>query len=275
MKFLKIFWNNAKQQISRVYKSSKNLDILENFFKGFEKNFPNEKYKDDLLEFAREVSIEDLSDIDENKIFVSTIHKIKGREFDNMFIMLGESFPERLSAEDNKLIYVALTRAKKNMCILCKRNPFIYINVDNLKRYKNNKNYELPREITLRFTYSDVHLGYFDYEPTQRKINKLKSGDKLYCDVDGEKLFYRENSNKNDCIYLSSAKQKEVKELMEKGYVMHQASIKDIVYWIKDKDLATAKEIKVILPELTLKLKDKVKSSTQLTWCFIEPTLLI
>ena len=259
------FWNNAKQQISRVYKSSKNLDILENFFKGFEKNFPNEKYKDDLLEFAREVSIEDLSDIDENKIFVSTIHKIKGREFDNMFIMLGESFPERLSAEDNKLIYVALTRAKKNMCILCKRNPFIYINVDNLKRYKNNKNYELPREITLRFTYSDVHLGYFDYEPTQRKINKLKSGDKLYCDVDGEKLFYRENSNKNDCIYLSSAKQKEVKELMEKGYVMHQASIKDIVYWIKDKDLATAKEIKVILPELTLKLKDKVESSTQLT----------
>ena len=50
---------------------------------------------------------------------------------------------------------------------------------------------------------------------------------------------------------------------MEKGYVMHQASIKDIVYWIKDKDLATAKEIKVILPELTLKLKDKVESSTQ------------
>lgn len=39
------FWNNAKQQISRVYKSSKNLDILENFLKVLKRIFQMKSIK--------------------------------------------------------------------------------------------------------------------------------------------------------------------------------------------------------------------------------------
>lgn len=47
---------------------------------------------------------------------LSTVHKAKGLEADNVFILATERMPnKRLGSEENNICYVAITRAKKNL----------------------------------------------------------------------------------------------------------------------------------------------------------------
>ena len=48
-------------------------------------------------------------------ILVSTIHKAKGKEFDNVFLMLEDFDPA--TDEAKRLLYVAMTRAKRKLTI--------------------------------------------------------------------------------------------------------------------------------------------------------------
>jgi len=49
-------------------------------------------------------------------IMLSTVHKAKGLEADNVFILATDRMPnKRLGSEENNICYVAITRAKKNL----------------------------------------------------------------------------------------------------------------------------------------------------------------
>ena len=64
-----------------------------------------------LEEFLKESNYEDFYEEEKGTIFVSTIHKSKGREFDTVYMMLnGNSLGTE--AEKRKL-YVGMTRAKE------------------------------------------------------------------------------------------------------------------------------------------------------------------
>ena len=66
----------------------------------------------------RNVDVELVSSIDAN-IVVSTIHKSKGREFDNVVLMTDG---KTANANDVKVYYVALTRSKNDVIIKKQRN---------------------------------------------------------------------------------------------------------------------------------------------------------
>lgn len=53
----------------------------------FEETNPT-KYRTDLEEFIRESNYEDFYPDDHEIVFISTIHKAKGREFDTVYMML-------------------------------------------------------------------------------------------------------------------------------------------------------------------------------------------
>jgi ATP-dependent DNA helicase RecQ len=59
-----------------------------NLIRDFEDCNPKKKYKSDFETFVRESKLEDFYNENGETVFVSTIHKAKGKEFDNIFIML-------------------------------------------------------------------------------------------------------------------------------------------------------------------------------------------
>ena len=68
------------------------------------------KYRSDLEEFIRGSRYEDFYSDDRETVFISTIHKAKGREFDSIYLLL-DHVPLQSDADRRKL-YVGLTRAK-------------------------------------------------------------------------------------------------------------------------------------------------------------------
>ena len=61
----------------------------------------------DFVEFIKESKFEDF--IDQNVVFVSTLHKAKGKEFDNVFIYYDKQ--GYLNEAELRLIYVGMTKS--------------------------------------------------------------------------------------------------------------------------------------------------------------------
>ncbi|MDO9256937.1 MAG: RecQ family ATP-dependent DNA helicase, partial [Bacteroidales bacterium] len=81
-------WSTAKSELLKKYKLSSKFEICNNIIRDFEETNPKKKYKSDLEVFIKESKLEDFYSENGEMIFVSTIHKAKGKEFDNVFLLL-------------------------------------------------------------------------------------------------------------------------------------------------------------------------------------------
>ncbi|MBQ2524233.1 MAG: RecQ family ATP-dependent DNA helicase, partial [Prevotella sp.] len=111
----KEIWQAAKQRTLDTYATSTCLSIMQHFFTDFEITHKT-YYRSDLREFIFESNIEDFIVSDDKSVFVSTIHKAKGREFDNVYLL--SSIPDVRDVEDMRAYYVGLTRAKRNLYLV-------------------------------------------------------------------------------------------------------------------------------------------------------------
>ncbi len=151
-------WNKAIYELSLFTQQSSNQELVLCIIKQFELTYPGKKYKSDWIAFLAESKIEDFTNIDIETIYVSTMHKAKGKEFDNVFLMLNNVDIE--ADQNRKLIYVAITRAKKNLFIHYHGKYFKSIIAENLSYIYNVNEYPEPKEIALYLTHKDVRLGY-------------------------------------------------------------------------------------------------------------------
>ena len=184
--------------------------------------------------------MEDFTNIDSETIFVSTIHKAKGKEFDNVFLLLDQLRP--YDDETKRQLYVAITRAKSNLHIHYNES-FLrgYLQESIVHRFDNN-HYPEPEHLSIWLTHREVYLGYFEY--VQQRMSGLQSGKNLTILEDG-----LGNTNGKPLIKYSRKFADQLKEYSDKGYKLSNAKINFIVYWNnKDKGL----ESKIILPEITL-----------------------
>ena len=92
-------------------------------------------------------------------IFVSTIHKAKGKEFENVFIMLNGFNP--VTDEKKRQLYVAMTRAKSNLSIHLNGNYLDDISCVDLERKLDEHSYEDSNLLVLHLTHKDIWLDYF------------------------------------------------------------------------------------------------------------------
>ena len=127
-------------------------------------------------------------DHDSETIYVSTMHKSKGREFSNVFLMLSDF--DISSTENKRLLYVAMTRAKDNLTIHYNNNYFDDYIAENLDHIQDNTHYDAPDLISLQLTHHDAKLGYFKF--VRRSIEKLTAGQKIIPEKDGCKNFQGE-----------------------------------------------------------------------------------
>ena len=231
-------WANAKSELRKQFQRSSKLELCNNLIRQFEDSNQKRKYKSDLEVFIRESKLEDFYNESGETIFVSTIHKAKGKEFDNVFIMLDSFTPS--TDEAKRLVYVAMTRAKRNLTIHLNGNYLDNITAENLKRVEDKETHLLPSELAMHLTHEDVQLGYFEF--VQHRLNGIISGDFLIKTDEGCV------NAKGNLVLKFSKKFTEVLNSQEgKGYKLKEAKANFVLYWKKPGE---EKEIKIILPEL-------------------------
>ncbi|MCJ0742201.1 RecQ family ATP-dependent DNA helicase [Pedobacter montanisoli] len=231
-------WQTAKLEVVSKYRHSTKLEILGNIIKEFEASNPTRKYKSDLEVFIRESKLEDFYNENGETIFVSTMHKAKGREFDNVFLMLENFNPT--TDEDKRLLYVAMTRAKRNMTIHFNSNFLDNLVAENLERIENEEIHLQPNELVMHLSLKDVWLDYFINK--QHLIVQITSGDELI--LNGDECL---DKNRKSILKFSKQFVEQIEKMKAKNYKLKSAKVNFIVYWKKEE---TEVEIKIILPEL-------------------------
>ena len=160
-------------------------------------------YRSDLHQFLLESDVEDFVSFDNNCVFVSTIHKAKGREFDTAHLFVSE--PDTTNPDDLRTIYVGLTRARRNL--------YIY-----------NKPVLDQTNISISLNLHDVWLDYF--KERKDKVLRLRSGDGLKYS-NGYLI-----SQQGDYIAcLSKARKQQMEELYQKGYHVISVQVSYILAW--------------------------------------------
>lgn len=238
-------WEDAKKEIAYHFRKSNRLDLCLNLISDFEQSNPKKKYKSDFETFMRESKLEDFYNENGETIFVSTIHKSKGKEFDNVFIMLDNYNAE--SDEAKRVLYVGMTRAKSNLTIHLNTYLLDAPSKLSINRIENKEAYLAPNGISLHLSHKDVYLDYFEY--VQNRIRNIFSGDTLMIRDEG-----CTNSNGDLVLKFSQKTVDALKYQAEKGYRLKEAKVNFIIYWHKD---GSDKEVKIILPELYLEKEIK------------------
>lgn len=217
-------WEKAKQKTFQEYSKSASLHYLKRCITYFEQT-NKAKYLMDFKELVFEATIDDFCDISDAEVVVSTIHKSKGREWDDVYMLV--SSPKYVTDIERRRYYVGMTRAKKRLFIYTDSDLFVRMPADN--HYVDQTIYDVPEEVVLQLSHKDVNLGFF--KPHKEKILSLFSGEQLrYCN----NLFY-DSSSKQAVAQLSQNKQAELARWTEKGYDVQSATIRFIVAW-KPKD---------------------------------------
>jgi len=231
-------WLTAKRRLTDKFKTSAKLEISLTIIRDFESTNPRRKYLSDFEAFVRESKLEDFYNENGETILVSTIHKAKGKEFDNVFLLL-ESVVY-LTEEIKRQLYVAMTRARKNLTVHLNGNYLDHIYVDDLVRI-NDDNLHFPLgHLAVHLTHKDVNLSYFGY--IQRKLGTVVSGDKL--------LITEQGCTDSKGTLLAKFSKKflnELSKLKQRGYCPAEARVNWSLFWKNDE---MKSEIKILLPEM-------------------------
>ncbi len=241
-------WENAKKALHNQYHRSNKLEICTNIIRDFEITNPKKKYKSDLDVFIRESKLEDFFSEGGETIFVSTIHKAKGKEFDHVFLMLDHFSME--TDEAKRLLYVAMTRAKEQLTIHHNSHlPNPLQAIENLERQVDTDEYDQPAEIAIHLTHKDVWLSYFISR--QYYISQLMSGETLVVNDEGCL-----NSAGKTVLKFSKQFAKQLEVMKSNSYKLKSAKVNFIVYWQHED---TQQEVKIVLPELCFEKPETIQ----------------
>lgn len=234
-------WEKAKQQTNKVYGNSASLCYLKECVKLFEET-NKAKYLSDFKEYVFESSAEDFCDLQNADVVVSTIHKSKGMEFDDVYMLISE--PRQLTDEVLRRYYVGITRAKKRLFIHTNCSLFDRFGVS--QKRIDHTIYDMPDEIVLQLSHKDVNLGYF--KDIKNDVLALRAGQKLRCDED-----YLIDMQTNKPVGKLSRKiMSELSGWNEKHYSISDVSIRFIVAWRPKDAPKEEEESAVLLLDLTL-----------------------
>ncbi len=233
---LKDRFRSSPDHMGEQYGSATNLDLCLNMIKSFEDANPKLKYRSDLEIFIRESRLEDFYEENGETILVSTMHKAKGREFDNVFIMLDKYTLD--TDEAVRLLYVAATRARRELVIHYNGNYLNSIRAAGIERIENRGTYSLPSRLSVQLTHKDVWLDYF--YSIRHITAQMKSGDALTIG-DGCCL----NVSGQTVLKFSKRFSEYLEKMKQKGFLPVSAMIRFIVHWKRDE---AEDEALVILP---------------------------
>lgn len=212
-------WSQAKSKTLQHYATSRCLPAVKCFFDNYEQTHRT-IYLSDLKEYLFESNIEDFVPTDRQTIFISTIHKAKGREFDTVHLVAPTKLKVRDRAESLRALYVGITRAKKQLFIHTAGNLFSQM----LPPVPHTVKDDTQVPISIALSHRDVYLDYFKDRKSQ--VLKLRSGDPLRYSNG-----YLITPDGIGIAALSTSMKAEIEKLEAKGYQVVSAEVSFIVAW--------------------------------------------
>ena len=243
-------WENAKQKTFSTYINSSSICYLQKCIQLFKDTY-KAKYLTDFKDFVFESSVEDFCDTENADVVVSTIHKSKGMEFDDVYMLISE--PRHITEDILRRYYVGITRAKQRLFVHTNSSVFDVSNA--VQRNVDQNLYKMPNDIVLQLSHKDVNLGFF--KSKKKEILALRAGQSLIFD---NNYLFANKSNSPIC-QLSHKMQEDLYLWYEKGYAVSSASIRFIVAW-KPKDAPKEeREHAVVLVDLTMSKNSHIQET--------------
>lgn len=233
-------WDKAKERTERAYGTSKLLPNMRRFWNDYEKTHKS-IYKTDLRQFLLESNIEDFVETDSQVVYVSTIHKAKGREFDSVHLWLFGQY--KIEDDSLRSIYVGITRARHHL--------FIHTDSELFGQHPSKYTPQQDRCVIVSLSLRDVWLDYFRNHKAD--VLALRSGDELTYH-DG----YLVSMKGKPIACLSKSKREELDGLAKKGYWVTYAEVSYVLAW-RPRD--EKEEVAVCLANLHLKKCNMTESN--------------
>lgn len=231
-------WAQARALVEAKLSRSTRLDICRGIIRVFEETNPRRKYFSDLEGLIRESKPEDFLETDNTTVVVSTMHKAKGKEFDNVFLLL-QGY-DASSDEKKRQLYVALTRAKNNLSIHTNTGCVDGIKAEGCDWRYDHTLYAMPGRTAVQLNLKEVWLDYFGSR--QYLIKNLLPGDTLTIGEPDMLL-----CGNTPILKFSRAFLQRKEAFRAQGYQLASAKINFVVWWKND---TMAQEVLAILPEL-------------------------
>jgi ATP-dependent DNA helicase RecQ len=220
-------------------------DILNRFEEIYKSRFDMEEWRS----FTKEIKVADVIDPDDATIFVSTMHKSKGKEFDNVFIFLDNY--ELKKDEDMRLLYVACTRAKSTLSIHVNNSVLHSCRTGLMQYHINSTNYPAPTSLEYLLNLKEIYLG--SQEDKIEVMKRIGTGEFLQPDItpfpsnDAPGLAF--DDAQNVTIYSKKFQNGKLHRFEQEGFSITKGQVQYIVTWY---DRKKEKEFEVAIPKITL-----------------------
>ena len=213
-------WQTAKERTCERYASSRMLSVMRCFWDKYEQA-NKYYYRSDLRQFLLESDVEDFLAADGN-VFVGTIHKAKGREFDTVHLFVDR--PDTTEPEELRTTYVGITRARHNLYL--------------------HERPTLPQtNIAVSLGLRDVWLDYF--RERKETVLSLRSGDRL-----GYSNGYLISEKGEYVASLSRTMRQQIDDLQARGYAVASTEVSYVLAWRPREE---PQEVAVCLADIILK----------------------
>lgn len=227
-------FDEALKSIQLIFKSSKNLELLEKIIDKFLEE-SQIYYVSQWLAYLDELTLEEF-EYYKNSVTVSTIHKSKGMEFDKVILLQKKKEQEEKDKNDDnynkddemRLYYVGMTRAKSELTIL--RQGSHHPQENKFATYQLNTNFYPDNEntITLVMGLGDISLSfnmekfgqYSIYAGSAIKLEK-RNKFKNYCLVDSSRIIGT----------LEKEFNKKINNYLNQNYIISSVIIEYVVQW--------------------------------------------
>jgi ATP-dependent DNA helicase RecQ len=252
---------DAKNYFDSAYKNSKNYrlaeKVIDKFLLQYEEQMQiNPDHFTSLFdEYLKEVEFEEFEYTKAN-VLVSTMHKAKGKEFESVYLGLEQDFIN--NEYDKRLLYVAMTRAKKNLHIHTKNNIFYNLLPYCTNSYEYTYDDQEPDRIVFIMGLGDIALSDKYSADGIKKTNPI-AGDICKVVQNQYGIEIRNNGYKVAKLAKPSASDKEDK-LSNKiyfkfkmGYVLEENV--EVDYVVKWHDVKTDKYYTQVLCKIYMRKK--------------------
>lgn len=204
----------------------------------------------DFETYLRESRLETFISGGESEVMVSTIHKSKGCEYDNVHISLKGL--RMITDKERRAVYVGITRARNNLSIHYD-NPALFSRsmLSGVHCVEDTADYGQPSEILLQLGHRDVILSV--YLKKWIHYGELLAGTALTAGEDG--MYTDFGKGPERVVKYSKAFLDKYNAFVAKGYRPSSANVRFQVYWHhEDKEAATPgwREDLILLPDLRM-----------------------
>jgi ATP-dependent DNA helicase RecQ len=219
-------WTTLMEQFQSEFHTISLYPSLKEVLSGFETLYPDNKYRIDLEEYIRECKLDDMYRQSSGSVTVSTIHKSKGRQFSNVFIMLNHGV---YTEQDKRALYVAMTRAQNNLVINTNQDVFHGISAQDLVVRTDTTEYDKPERLVFQMEHSHINLSGCKY--TEHAMHQVHTDDELTVTDKGFEKAGR------PVAYFSRLMTNEIEQRRAIGYQPVAATVTFKVKWYnKDED---------------------------------------